>query len=70
MDKFIAKAKEFIKRSGFVSVGHAAAFIALWILGYPIFAGVAFGWFLCRNWAIIEKLYKEKIEDLIEEKLK
>jgi len=48
----------WVDTKGFSALISLGIGLALWILGYKIYAGVAFGVFLTRNWDILRGLLK------------
>ena len=54
------KVVDFIKTKGFTALTSLVIGGALWIYGFKIYAGIAFGVFFTRNWDIITGLLKKK----------
>jgi predicted small integral membrane protein len=66
MDKIkeiIRTVVSYIDTKGFSAIASLGIGVVLWILGYKIFAGVAFGVFLTRNWSIFREIISKEIED-------
>lgn len=62
MDKLktiFAKVVAWVDTKGFSAVASLGIGLVLWILGYKIYAGIAFGVFLTRNWDILRGLIKK-----------
>ena len=65
MEKFIIKAKAWVKTAGFRSLGYlGTAVAAKVILGSEILAGVGIGVFVSDNWVTIKSLISKKIQEL------
>jgi predicted small integral membrane protein len=54
------KVLDFIKSKGFTALAFLGIGAGLWIFGYKIYAGIAFGVFLTRNWDILRGLFSKK----------
>jgi|TARA_B100000925_G_scaffold270139_1_gene232414 predicted small integral membrane protein len=54
------KVLDFIKSNGFTALSAIAIGGVLWIYGFKIYAGIAFGVFLTRNWDILKGLLNKK----------
>ena len=52
--------KSFVVSKGFTALISLAIGAGLWIFGYKIYAGIAFGVFLTRNWDIIKGSFQKK----------
>jgi predicted small integral membrane protein len=61
MKKVFNKVKDWIVANGIEGVAGLGAGLALWIFGYKIFAGVAFGIFIHKNWDIAKNAVKGKL---------
>lgn len=53
------KVTDFIKSKGFTALSSVVIGGVLWIYGFKIYAGIAFGVFLTRNWDILKGLMKK-----------
>ena len=53
------KIVSFIKSNGFTALTSVAIGGILWIYGFKIYAGIAFGVFLTRNWDILKGFLKK-----------
>ena len=65
MDKIkeiIRTVVSYIDTKGFSAIASLGIGVVLWILGYKIFAGVAFGVFLTRNWSILREIVSKEID--------
>lgn len=49
----------WVDTKGFSAIISLGVGLLLWILGYKIYAGIAFGVFLTRNWDILRGLVKK-----------
>jgi len=58
--KWYGKTKNFVVSKGFTALSSVAIGIGLWIFGYKIAAGVAFGVFLTKNWEILKDSLKKQ----------
>jgi hypothetical protein len=54
------KVLDFIKSNGFTALTSLVIGGALWIYGFKIYAGIAFGVFLTKNWDILKGLLNSK----------
>ena len=54
------KVLDYIKSNGFTALSAIAIGGVLWIYGFKIYAGIAFGVFLTRNWDILKGLLNKK----------
>jgi len=52
--------KSFIVTKGFTALVSLGIGVGLWIFGYKIYAGIAFGVFATRNWDILKGLFSNK----------
>ena len=52
--------KSFIVTKGFTTLVSLGIGLGLWIFGYKIYAGIAFGVFATRNWDIVKGLFSNK----------
>jgi len=59
LKEWYGKAKSFIVSKGFTALSSIVIGISLWVLGYKIAAGVAFGVFLTKNWEILKDSLKK-----------
>lgn len=50
----------WVDTKGFSALASLLVGVVLWILGYKIYAGIAFGVFLTRNWDILRGLLKKQ----------
>lgn len=53
------KVVDFIKSKGFTTMSSLVIGGALWVYGLKIYAGIAFGVFLTRNWDILKGMMKK-----------
>jgi len=51
----------YIDTKGFSAIASLGIGVALWVLGYKIFAGVSFGVFLTRNWSILREMLSNEL---------
>ena len=51
--------KSFIVTKGFTAIASLGIGLGLWVFGYKIYAGIAFGVFLTRNWDILKGFFKK-----------
>ena len=49
----------WIATKGFSALAALGVGVGLWIFGYKIYAGIAFGVFLTRNWDILRGIFKK-----------
>jgi hypothetical protein len=49
----------WIDTKGFSALAALGVGVGLWIFGYKIYAGIAFGVFLTRNWDILRGIFKK-----------
>ena len=62
MDKLkqlFSKVKKWINTKGFSALVSLGVGVGLWVFGYKIYAGIAFGVFLTKNWDIIRDWLKK-----------
>mgnify|MGYP001595848158 FL=1 len=52
--------KSFIVTKGFTALVSLGIGVGLWIFGYKIYAGIAFGVFATRNWDILKGFFTKK----------
>tara|TARA_Y100001938_G_C7883355_1_gene326132 strand:+ start:272 stop:460 length:189 start_codon:yes stop_codon:yes gene_type:complete len=53
------KVVSWIDTKGFSALASLGIGVGLWIFGYKIYAGIAFGVFLTRNWDILRGFFKK-----------
>jgi len=58
LKNILAKLISWVDTKGFSALASLGIGVGLWIFGYKIYAGIAFGVFLTRNWDIIRGLFK------------
>jgi len=56
---FFKQVISWVDTKGFSALISLGIGLGLWILGYKIYAGIAFGVFLTRNWDILRGLIKK-----------
>ena len=59
--KVLSAIKNWIVGNGIEGVAGIGAGLALWIFGYKILAGVAFGIFVHKNWDLAKNAIKGKL---------
>ena len=57
--EIFAKIVSWVDTKGFTALASLGIGLGLWAFGYKIYAGIAFGVFLTRNWDIIRSLVKK-----------
>lgn len=57
--EIFGKIVSWVDTKGFTALASLGVGIGLWIFGYKIAAGIAFGVFLTRNWDILRGLTKK-----------
>jgi hypothetical protein len=63
MDKIkeiFGKIVSWVDTKGFTALASLGIGLGLWAFGYKIYAGIAFGVFLTRNWDILRGLITKK----------
>ena len=53
------KIVSWVDTKGFSALASLGIGVGLWIFGYKIYAGIAFGVFLTRNWEILRGFFKK-----------
>tara|TARA_R100001509_G_scaffold73003_1_gene40732 strand:+ start:436 stop:624 length:189 start_codon:yes stop_codon:yes gene_type:complete len=59
LKEIFSKVKSWVDSKGFSALASLGIGIGLWIFGYKIYAGIAFGVFLTRNWDILRGWLKK-----------
>lgn len=59
MNNFINKCKDWLSANGISGILGLILGIVLWIVGYKVWAGFAFGVFATRNWDILVDLFNK-----------
>jgi len=57
--EIFGKIVSWVDTKGFTALASLGVGIGLWVFGYKIAAGIAFGVFLTRNWDILKGLTKK-----------
>jgi len=60
LKEIFGKVVAWIDTKGFSALASLGIGIGLWVFGYKIYAGIAFGVFLTRNWDILRGLVSKK----------
>ena len=58
--EFFVKAVSWIDTKGFSALASLGIGAGLWVFGYEVYAGIAFGIFLTRNWDLLRGLVTKK----------
>ena len=58
--EILGKVVSWIDTKGFSALASIGIGAGLWIFGYKIYAGIAFGVFLTRNWDLLRGLVTKK----------
>ncbi len=59
LKELFTKVKGWVDSKGFSALASLGIGIGLWIFGYKIYAGIAFGVFLTRNWDLLRGWLKK-----------
>jgi hypothetical protein len=60
LKEIFGKVVSWVDTKGFSALASLAIGAGLWIFGYQIYAGIAFGVFLTRNWDLLRSLVSKK----------
>ena len=58
--EIFGKVVSWIDTKGFSALASLGIGLGLWVFGYKIYAGIAFGVFLTRNWDLLRGLVTKK----------
>ena len=59
LKEIFSKVTSWVDSKGFSALASLGIGVGLWIFGYKIYAGIAFGVFLTRNWDILRGWVKK-----------
>tara|TARA_R100000951_G_scaffold106907_3_gene101821 strand:+ start:987 stop:1175 length:189 start_codon:yes stop_codon:yes gene_type:complete len=59
LKELFTKVKGWVDSKGFSALLSLGVGVGLWVFGYKIYAGIAFGVFLTRNWDILRGWLKK-----------
>jgi predicted small integral membrane protein len=60
IEEIVGKILAYADTKGFSAIASVVIGAVLWAFGYKVFAGIAFGVFLTRNWSIIREMISKK----------
>ena len=59
LKELFGKVSKWVDSKGFSALLSLGIGLGLWVFGYKIYAGIAFGVFLTRNWDLLRGLIKK-----------
>ena len=60
LKELFGRVSKWVDSKGFSALLSLGIGLGLWVFGYKIYAGIAFGVFLTRNWDIIKVFFQKK----------
>jgi len=60
LKQIFSQVVSWVDTKGFTALASLGIGVGLWIVGYKVYAGIAFGVFLTRNWDILRGLIGNK----------
>ena len=59
LKEIFSKVTKWVDSKGFSALASLGVGVGLWVFGYKIYAGIAFGVFLTRNWDLLRGWLKK-----------